>query len=153
MTYQYWKTNELQHSGVKGMKWGVRKVKQKLKAYDKYRKAYSERKKFVKNRNMMSDSDIDKYIIRLRKENELAKLYNQNISATRPLKRFGSSIGTMLGDSGKKIVSGALVSTGTAALVYAAFKTGKNSKNKYARNIYEAISFGKQFGVGFGKKK
>ena len=153
MTYQYWKTNELQHSGVKGMKWGVRNVKRKLKEYNKSREANLKRKKIIKNRSMMSETDIDNYITRLRKENELAKVYNQNISATSPLKRFVSGVGTMLGDSGKKIVSGALVSTGTAALVYAAFKKGKNSENKFAKNIYEAISFGKQFGVGFGKKK
>lgn len=30
MTYQYWKTNELQHSGVKGMRWGVRKKYDKI---------------------------------------------------------------------------------------------------------------------------
>lgn len=153
MTYQYWKTNELQHSGVKGMKWGVRNVKQKiytkLKNYKTVLKSRSRRNALIKNRHMMSDSGIDKYIIRLRKENELAKLHNQNVIATSPLKRFT----TMLGESGSRTVSKALVSTGTAALVYAVFKEGKNSKNNFAKYLYEAINFGKQYGLGFGKKK
>lgn len=30
MMYQYWKTNELCHSGVKGMKWGIRKKRESI---------------------------------------------------------------------------------------------------------------------------
>lgn len=151
MTYQYWKTNELQHSGVKGMKWGVRNVKQKidkkLKKIKSVHNSSSKRKELVKNRNMLSNSGIDKYILRLRKENELAQLYNQSLAATSPLKRFTN----MLGESGSKTLSNTLVATGTAALVYAAFKDGKSGKNKFAKHLYEAINFGKKYGIGFGK--
>ena len=37
MTYKYWETDELQHSGVKGMKWGVRRAKKASKMLSRYR--------------------------------------------------------------------------------------------------------------------
>ena len=63
MTYKYWETDELQHSGVKGMKWGVRKEARKLKrAQRKWDRAY--RRNYVKAYNKASEhmnANIDSF--------------------------------------------------------------------------------------------
>lgn len=64
----------IQHYGVKGMKWGVRKsVSSRVKSAKRERSW----KKQYRERDSMSDDDLRKVVNRLRLENEFAKLSGQ----------------------------------------------------------------------------
>lgn len=67
--------NFLEHFGVKGMKWGVRKHR---RTSDQVRR--DERAKAVKNVRSLSDSDLDKRISRLEKERKLKTLTDESLS-------------------------------------------------------------------------
>lgn len=148
MTYKYWETDELQHSGVKGMKWGIRK---KVSASKKLHAAKKRRNEMIKNRSLLSDAQISALTNRIKSENALKAAHDTNEYS--PIRDSMNKWTSMLGDSGRRIVSMALVSTGTAALVYTIFTKGRVSNNKFMKGLYNAINFGKQYGVGFGKKK
>lgn len=82
----------LEHFGVKGMKWGVRK---KRSAKDE--RVRSQRAKTVEKRRTLSDDDLKKYIERLSNEKKLKDLIEADIS---PGKRFVNSV---LSDSGSRV--------------------------------------------------
>lgn len=98
----------LQHHGVKGMHWGVRRyqnkdgsltpagkkrqVKQKQRSVDKAIK--NERSQASKNRRTLSDADIDARINRLKKEKQLKELTDADIHPGRTaVKNFMKSSG------------------------------------------------------------
>ena len=70
--------DEIQHYGVKGMKWGVRKAVQKYKVRRSLKKQSAKRERSWKTeyqkRGSMSNADLKKKVERLRLENEFAKL-------------------------------------------------------------------------------
>ena len=68
--------NELiiQHYGVKGMKWGVRKA---VKTRSESAKRERSWKKQYRDRGKMSDDELRNVVNRLRLENEFAKLSGQ----------------------------------------------------------------------------
>ena len=143
MTYKYWKTDELQHSGVKGMKWGIRK---KVSAAKKLHAAKKRRNEMIKNRSLLSDDQLYALTKRINNENALKVAFNTNRYSN---VRYSIDKWTsMLGDSGRRIVSTALVSTGTAAAVYAIFTKGRTSNSKFMKGLYNAINFGRQYRVG-----
>lgn len=87
--------NELQHWGVKGMKWGVRK--KRPEAHEDYKRAHS--KKSVRD---MSDKELREANNRLQMEQQYANLTSKKTSA------------------GKKFVTGVLVAAATSvATTYA----------------------------------
>lgn len=105
--------NELMHYGVLGMKWGRRKDKSasshaKNKKISANKQQKLSRKRDVKNRRTLSDSDIKRKIERLRLEKQLKELTAEDIS---PGKKFASDI---LSSSGKK----ALTAIATGAMLY-----------------------------------
>ena len=81
--------NYLEHSGVKGMKWGIRKLRlsRTKKTPDHWDRRY-------KNRSSMSNADLKRYTERLRLENKFAeqiKLKNQKIQKKGTIKKFNET--------------------------------------------------------------
>lgn len=106
----------LEHYGIKGMKWGVRRTEeqlervrgrpQKLSSNDK---VITKRKAERANRRTMSDADLKKRIERLKLEKEFKDLTDQDIS---PGKKYVSDV---LSSSGKRF----LTSAAAGAMAYA----------------------------------
>lgn len=123
--------NALTHYGVKGMKWGVRRVqpKSRIKRLRKSQKALSPEqmkrqsmKKAVKNRRLLSDEEINRKIERLKLERQLKDLTAESIT---PGRKFVSSV---LSSSGRKVAS-SLVTGATLYGVKAAMTREFNLKD------------------------
>lgn len=101
----------LTHHGVKGMKWGQKKMSQKEA------KVQNKRTKAVINRRHLSDDDLKHYIDRLSNEKKLKTLIDEDI---RPGKTATKRI---LSESGQKVAKTVL----TGAALYA-IKVGVSKK-------------------------
>lgn len=126
--WEYNYTDELYHYGVKGMKWGVRRLTKAAeraekdandlrkhgykkeadavqKVADKNRKKANDkkikdsRKEDVKNRRKLSDADLKKKVERLSMEKKLKDLTSDDVS---PGKKFVSGV---MSSSGKKVAT------------------------------------------------
>ena len=84
----------LTHHGVKGMRWGHRKISSLGSGPDPVKE---HRKTVLKDRRNLSDQDIQKYVERLNTEKKLKTLIEEDVS---PGKTFVKEI---MKDSGKKI--------------------------------------------------
>lgn len=89
----------LQHYGVLGMKWGVRRTPEQLKRArgrrEAERRTKASRKKNSKYRRLLSDADLDRFTKRLEKEKKLKDLTNSEVT---PGKAFITGI---MKDAGK----------------------------------------------------
>ena len=93
-------TNELNHHGVKGMKWGIRKNKTSAK---RTRKLKRSRARDTKNRRFLSDEELKKRIDRLELEKKFKQLSDEDLHPGREMvKKF-------LGSTGGKVISSATV--------------------------------------------
>lgn len=82
----------LEHYGVKGMQWGVRRRRSASEE-----KVRSKRKKLVNKRRLLSDDDIKKHIDRISSEKKLKELIDQDLN---PGKTVAKRI---VSESGQKV--------------------------------------------------
>jgi hypothetical protein len=114
--------NFMEHVGIKGMRWGVRrsrsaKYAEKAAARSSRKKENQSRKEQAKNRKLLMEQDLDKYVARLEKEKKLKNLVAEEVT---PGKSFAKAI---LSDVGKRSIS--TVGTGLAIYSVRAALTGK----------------------------
>ena len=83
-------TCELQHFGVKGMKWGVRRNRKRININEDYTRAHS--KKSVKE---MSDSELRSRNNRLQMEMQYSNLTKKKYTGSKVVKSFIGTAGTI----------------------------------------------------------
>lgn len=111
----------LEHYGVKGMRWGVRKDRgsrmgssAEPRVTRRERKEINLRRYASARRRVLSDKDLDQFISRLEKEKKLKSLVKADLSpgkaaAQELMKNAGTKIaGTVLAGAGMYTIRGAL---------------------------------------------
>lgn len=149
--------NHIQHAGVKGMKWGVRKDRKKSSGHKRdkttffhlsdsdkrQRESFDRWNKKVSNRHSMSTRDIRRYTNRLRLENQLAEELRKS-AKYRPqtgMERMGDSVNKigrrLLGVNINKYING-MISTKRASSPTKTTSGPKTKKRKpkYAHEYY-----------------
>lgn len=128
----------INHSGVKGMKWGIRKRKASsgkkrfgFKLGSKSSSVPEHWRKRYKNISSMSDKDLKRYTERLRLENSFAEQVKRRATTVqKPKKNWISKAANLTGDS-KKIINNAAVIAGaisaTAGATHLAYRHKKDA--------------------------
>lgn len=104
----------IEHHGVKGMQWGVRKKRGDRSAFKKD----TSRTKYGKSPKRMTSAELDKRIKRMETEKRYNDLNKRDVSK-------GEQIATeILTNSGKKVATTVLTGAGILAVKYYAKKKG-----------------------------
>lgn len=126
----------LQHYGVKGMQWGVRRsAKQLAKAAGKRKlspeeaKVVAARKSAKSNRRVLDDADLDRFISRLEKEKKLKNLIEDDLTPGQKAAKM------LLSDVGKRTISTALAGAGS----YAAYKAAGKVDSEKVQMAFQAF--------------
>lgn len=144
----------LEHYGVKGMKWGVRRSKAALaKAAAKRKEARDpstpegaerlRRKVAADTRRTISDADLDKLVSRLEKEKKLKSLVEEDLSAGKAATKV------ILSDTGKQVMKqvagGVAISVASVALANKFGDTSDGRVKTTANEFKKAVKVGGKF--------
>ena len=134
----------LDHYGVKGMRWGHRKLKVSSSSRSNQRKSRREMKR---NRRTLSEADLNRNLDRLRKEKQLKELIDEDVN---PGKKY---IQDVLKKSGDRLLPAALAAGGAYALAQVmdvkmskgdifnlAVPAPKNKWGQYSEPLKNAVS-------------
>lgn len=122
---------ELQHHGIKGQKWGIRRFQNKdgtLTPAGKQRASEEKKRSDSKNRGTLTNAQLKKKIERLQLEKQLRELTNQEVNSGRAYAQ------KILKDVGSRV----LTTAATGALLYAgkAVITKSFSPQEFANAIF-----------------
>lgn len=118
----------LEHYGVKGMKWGVKRgiVKSGKERTSREDKVRAKRKDAKRRRQTLKDKDLDQLVMRLEQEKKLKSLLDEDLSPGRTVTK------RLLANAGTKVVGTVLAGAGVWAVKTAldgGFKDGSVSDN------------------------
>ena len=102
----------LEHYGVKGMKWGVRRgvIKSGRERTNREDKVRAKRKDAKRRRQVLSDKDLDQLVKRLEQEKKLKSLLDEDLAPGRTVTK------KLLANAGTKVAGTVLAGAGMWAV-------------------------------------
>lgn len=137
----------LEHHGIKGMRWGVRKdkaqrnVKRRVKKFKSERKVKAKRQKIIANRRTLSDADIKKQVERFLSEKKLKDLVEADIKPGRAATK------KILSESGQKVARTVVAGAGIILVKHLAekklgVKLDPSEKKARAKEMVDTLARG-----------
>ncbi len=109
----------LEHYGVRGMKWGVRRASSRSSGGKRTKKetaVRNKRQKLSKNRRTISDTELQKTISRMTEEKKLKALVSEDLKPGRTIAK------KIMSDSGQKVARTVISGAGLYAIKVAVDK-------------------------------